>query len=255
MLRSHRPFGMGLDRALVDHRPQHVIGNQLEIIDLMRGAESVKKMQKRNPRSQRGRVRDTGQVVGFLNARRGKQREAGLTHRHDIRVIAKNREGMGRQRAGRHVHAEWHQLPGQLIHDGDHQQEPLRSGERRRQRAALQHSVDGSSHAGFRLHLDNFRNVSPQIPAALARPFVRKLAHRCGGRDGINRNCFAKPVSDIRRRFVSIHTLPRRAVLSLHGIISYTNTRPCKAENELLRTLALSHWQAVVCADLIPGNV
>ena len=48
------------------------------------------------------------------------------------------------------------QFAGDLIHIGNHQQQTLRRGERRRQGTALQRTVYGACGTGFGLHLDNF---------------------------------------------------------------------------------------------------
>ena len=181
-------------------------------------------MQKRDARWEGGRVGDAGEIVGLLHAGRGQQRKPGLTHGHHIRVVAENREGMGGQRAGGHVHAERDQLPGQFIHDRDHEQQPLRGGERRGERSALQHAVDGSSRARFGLHLHDFWNMAPEVGLPLACPFVRKFAHRGRRRDRVERDRFAEPVGDICRGFVSVHAPSCCPVLCLHRSISYANT-------------------------------
>ena len=49
--------------------------------------------------------------------------------------------------AGRDVHAEAGQFPGNLVHAGDHEQQALRGRERGGQAAGLQGAVDGGDGA------------------------------------------------------------------------------------------------------------
>ena len=95
-------------------------------------------------------------------------REAGLPAGHHVGVVAEDRERVRGQRPRRDVHAERRQLAGDLVHVGDHQQQALRRGERRRQRAGLQRAVHRARRAALRLHLDD-RGTVPQR-------FVRPLA-------------------------------------------------------------------------------
>ena len=97
-------------------------------------------------------------------------REAGLAAGHHIGVVAEDRQRVRRQRARRDVHDERRQLAGDLVHVGDHQQQALRRGERRRQRAGLQRAVDGAGGAALGLHLGHLRDRAPEVLAPLARP-------------------------------------------------------------------------------------
>ena len=138
--------------------------------------------------------------------RRGTEhREAGGPARHDVGVVAENGQGVGGDGARRDVHREGSQLSRDLEHVGDHQEQALRRREGRRQGAGLQRAVHRSRGARLRLHLDDVRDVAPEVPPALIRPFVGELAHRRRGRDGINRDHFAHAVRDRRRRFVAVH--------------------------------------------------
>ena len=83
-----------------------------------------------------------------LPARRGaEQREAGAAGGHHVAVVAEDREGVRRQRAGGDVHDERRQLACDLEHVREHQQQALRRREGRRQRPGLERSVDGAGRA------------------------------------------------------------------------------------------------------------
>jgi hypothetical protein len=68
-------------------------------------------------------------------------------------------------------------LAGDLVHVRDLQKQALRRREGRRQRAALQGTVDGTGGAGFGLHLDDPGNRAPDVLIAFGRPTVGMLAH------------------------------------------------------------------------------
>ena len=60
-------LAMLADQVIVDQRTQIVIGQQHRSFHFMGGAEAVEEMQKRNPRFQRGRLRNQGEVSRFLH--------------------------------------------------------------------------------------------------------------------------------------------------------------------------------------------
>ena len=110
------------------------------------------------------------------------QREAGLAHRHHVGVVAEDRQPLRRQRPRGDVHHGRRQLAGDLVHVGDHQQQALRGGERRRQRAALQRAVQRPGGAALALHLDHRRDV----PHTLGRPWLdHSSANSAIGEDGV----------------------------------------------------------------------
>jgi hypothetical protein len=80
---------------------------------------------------------------------------------HHVRVVAEDREPL---RASDRA-ATWSTAGGQLAGDpgtcSDHQQQALRGGERRRQRAGLERAVQRAGGAALALHLDD-RGTLPQ---------------------------------------------------------------------------------------------
>jgi hypothetical protein len=66
------------------------------------------------------------------------------------------------------------QLARDLVHVGDHEQEPLRRGERGGEGAGLQGAVHGAGGAAFGLHFDHGGNFAPQIPTFME---ASKSAH------------------------------------------------------------------------------
>ena len=103
-LRGQRAVAMRADQLLGHERPQVVVGEHLDRVQLVRGAEAVEEVQERHPRLERRGLRDQRQVVRLLDRRRGEQRETGLPHGHHVGVVAEDRQSLRRQRPGRHVH-------------------------------------------------------------------------------------------------------------------------------------------------------
>ena len=102
----------------------------------------------------------------------------GLAAGHDVGVVAEDREGVGGDGAGGHVHAEGGQLARDLVHVRDHQEQALRGGEGRGQGARLERAVDGPAAPP--------PTASPMTSGTAPQRFVRpcadhasrQLAHR-----------------------------------------------------------------------------
>ena len=111
---------------------------------------------------------------------------------------------MGGQRAGGDVEAEWNEFPGDFIHVGDHQEQPLGSGERGTQRAGQECSVQGTGGTAFGLHFHHTGNRAPQVFHSGGRPFIGELRHRRGWRDRIDGEKLVQPVCDGSNGFVGV---------------------------------------------------
>ena len=205
MVRGERARAMRGDEIVVDERAQVVVAQRLDHVHLVRGAEAVEEVEERDARAERRGRRDRGEVVRLLHVGGAEQREAGAARGHDVAVVAEDRERVRRDRARGDVHDERRQLAGDLEHVREHQEQALRRRERRRQRARLERAVHGACRAGLRLHLDDPRDVAPEVRLALRRPLVRELAHRrCGG-DRVDGDDLARLVRDEGRGFVPVH--------------------------------------------------
>jgi hypothetical protein len=188
----------------IDHFAQRVFRQDRNLRDLVRSAEPIEEMQKRNARFQRRGVRDQCQVLRLLHGCRTKHCPAGRARSHHIAVIAEDRERLCRERAGCDMKHSRRQFSSDLVHVWDHQQQSLRRSERGAERAGLKCAVDHSRRATFALHLDHTGHRAPQIFHTCCRPRVRPFAHRRRRRDRINRDHLVKRVSDARHRFIRI---------------------------------------------------
>ena len=218
-LRRERPAAMRPHELLGHQRAQVVVGEQLDRVQLVRGSEPVEEVHERHPGLERRGLRDEREVVGLLNRGRGEQREARLADRHHVGVVAEDRQPLRRERPGGHVQHRRRQLAGDLVHVRDHQQQALRGGERRRQRAALQRTVQGAGRPALALHLDHRGHGAPDVGPPLARPLVGQLGHRRRGRDRVDAADLVQPVGDRGRRFVAVdrrpHLSSRSATISI----------------------------------------
>jgi hypothetical protein len=186
MVRVQGPIPVAADEVVVEQRAEIVVGQLLDLGHFVRRPEAVEEVEERDPAAQRGGVGDGGHVVGLLHGARGQHGEARGPAGHHVGVIPEDGQGMRRHGPRGHVHAERRQLPGDLVHVGDHQQQALGRREGGGQAAGLQRAVDGPRRSGLRLHLDDLGHGSPHVGPGADRPGVGQLSHGRGRRDRID---------------------------------------------------------------------
>ncbi len=96
------------------------------------------------------------------------------------------------------------QLSCNLVHIGQHQQQPLRSSKGSGERTRLQRAVDGAGCTAFTLHFDDVRHRTPYISDVLRGPVIGMLAHRRSRSDGINGDHFIGFMGHVCARFVTV---------------------------------------------------
>ena len=195
-VRRHGPGPKRRDVRLVDDGAQVVVRERGNLGHLVRGAEPVEEMDERHPGAVAGGMGDQREVVRFLSAVAAQQSAPRGPAGHHILVVAEDGKSLRRQGAGADMHRERQQFAGDLVEVGDHQQEPLRSREGRRQRPAEQTAVHGAGHPALGLHLHDARHLAPEIGPAGGRPLVELLGHRRGGRDRVDRDQFIEAIGD-----------------------------------------------------------
>ena len=200
-----RAGAMGAHQIIVDHRPDRLIGDQPQRVDLVAGAETIEEMHKRHAGAQSRRLRDQRHVMGLLHGSRGQHRKARRPHRHHIGMIAKDRERMGGKRPRGHMKDRRRQLARDLEHVRDHQHQPLRGGEGRRHRAGLQRPMHGARRPGLGLHFLNDGHIAPDVADLARGPFVGQLRHRGRRRDRIDAADLVHPIGDVGHRGIAVH--------------------------------------------------
>ena len=133
---------------------------------------------------QRRGLGDEREVVRLLDgSSRASMAKPARAHGHHVLVVAEDRQRLGGDGAGRDMEHRRGQLAGDLEHVGQHEEQPLRRGERRRQRAGLERAVEGAGRTGLRLHLLDHRHVAPDV--GLARRPPTASASSAIGEDGV----------------------------------------------------------------------
>src|SRR4029434_2478870 len=100
--------------ALINHRTQDRAVEQLNLRNLMRSAESIEEMKKRNARLERRDVGNQRKVLGLLHTACAEHGPAGRACRHDVAVIAKDGDRLHRDRTGSDMKGGWGKFSGDL---------------------------------------------------------------------------------------------------------------------------------------------
>ena len=120
-----RAAAVGADQLVVDHGAHIVIGQLLDLLHLVGGAEAVEEVEEGDARFEGGGLGDQGEVHDLLHELEAQHGPAGLADGHDVLVIAEDGERLGGDGAGGNVEDGRRQFAGDLVHVGDHQQQPL----------------------------------------------------------------------------------------------------------------------------------
>ncbi len=114
------------DAIHVDQSAHVVFGEHFDLVDFVRSAEAIEEMQEGNSGFESRGMRDQRQVHGLLHGVGRQHGEAGGAAEHHVRVVAKDREGVGGYGAGADVERRRRELSRDLVHVRDHQQQALR---------------------------------------------------------------------------------------------------------------------------------
>ena len=121
MIRVQRPLPVFPDRVHRTHFLQILVIPHLDLLDLMRGAESIKEVKKRNSSLDGGQMCHGSQIHYFLYIAGTQHGKSGLAAGIYIRVIAKDRKGMARQRPGGYMDHRRQKFSCHFIHIRNHQ--------------------------------------------------------------------------------------------------------------------------------------
>ncbi|CSP97629.1 Uncharacterised protein [Shigella sonnei] len=126
MFRVERPGAMSINFGLRHEIKNRVIGQRDNFVDFVGRAETIKEMNKWHAAFQRRDVRNESKVLRFLDVCRTQHRATRLAHRHDVGMIAKNRECMCGNGTCRYMQDKRCESPCQFVQCRDHQQQTLR---------------------------------------------------------------------------------------------------------------------------------
>ena len=204
VFRVHGPASEIFDGLPVHQGCHIVIVDELNFLNLHTGSEPIKKVHKGKARSNAGQMRHQGQIHHLLHGSGSQQGKSGLPHRIDVRVVTEYGKRMGCHGACRNVKHHGHQFSGNLVHVGDHQQQPLggRKGGGKCPRGET--PVNSAGSTGFRLHLRHIQHLAEDILASVGCPLITIFAHGAGRRNGIDGRHIAHGVSHMGRRLISL---------------------------------------------------
>ena len=216
----------GGQRVVVHQLCVLVVGQHVNLLDLVAGTEAVEEVQERDAGLDGTKMCHSGQVGSLLDAAAGQHGKAGLPAVHHVGVVAEDGERMGAHGTGRHVQHAGQALAGDAVHGGDHQHQALGRGEAGGQSTGLQRTVTGAAGAGLGLHLNQTHRLAEDVFPAVGRPGIGVLRHGAGRRNGIDGSDLGKGVCHIRRRFVAVADLHDLAHLSF---LLYTSAPALRA--------------------------
>jgi len=215
------------DRVLRHQGTQLVVGQHRHRVQLVAGAEPVEEVHERHPRAEGRHLGDGRHVVALLHAGGGEEREAGLAHGHHVLVVPEDGQPLRGQRPGGDVQHHRGEFAGDLVHVGDHEEQPLGGREGGGERATLQGAVQRAGRAALGLHLDDGRNRAVDVLPVLRGPLVRQFRHRGAGGDGVDRAQLVEAVGDGGRGLVAVDDRGHGVSPQRSAIISMAWTGHC----------------------------
>ena len=196
-----------VDPVPVDEFGKILVIQNIDLLNLMTGAETIKEMHERNGTLNGAQMCYCCKIHALLNTGGRQLCKAGLTAGHSVGLISKNRDGMGSDRACRYVHHSRELRSGDSVHGGDHEHQTLRSGIGGRQGSGLQSTVHGTARSGLTLHLHQLHRLSEQILFPVSCPVIHMVRHGAGRSDGIDGSHFCKCIACVCGGFISVHSL------------------------------------------------
>ena len=194
-----------LDSIHIAHISQIVVVPDLDLLDLVRGAETVEEVQERNAALDGSKVSNRREVHNFLRVGLSQHSKTGLTTCHDVGMVAEDVQCVGSNTACRYVEYTRQQLACDFVHVRNHQEQALRSGVGGGQCAGSQRTVHRTGCTSLGLHLDNLNGGAEDVLAAGSCPLVNIVGHRAGRRDRVDTRYFGKRIGYVSRSGVTVH--------------------------------------------------
>jgi len=160
-------FGNGI---LINHICKILVIPLLDLLNLVRGAEAVKEMDKRNSAFDCGKVSNRAEVHNLLRVCGSEHSEACLTASINIGMIAENVESMRSYTACGNMNNAGKKLTCNLIHIRNHQEQTLRSRVCCSESACRERAVNGTCGTCLRLHFGNSDIFTENILETCSRP-------------------------------------------------------------------------------------
>ncbi len=228
MLRVECVVTEALDSVHVEHVLEVVEVPHGDLLDLVGGAEAVEEVQERHATLDGSKVCHRSEVHDLLDIALGEHGKAGLAASHDIRVVAEDVQGMGRDRTGTDMEDCRQSLGSNLVHVRNHEEQALRCRVGGRQSTSAKGTVHGARSTCLRLHLDNLDRRAEDVLQALGRPLIDVVCHWAGRGDRVDARHLGERIRDPRSGLVAVHRLELSChILSFEAIRSALR-RLCK---------------------------
>ena len=168
----------------VDHILEVFKLPDVDLLDLVRGAEAVEEVKYRDSALDSGKMRYRAKIHYFLLVGLAKHCVTGLTTGINVGMIAEYIKCVRGNAARRNVDNAGKQLACHLVHIGDHKKQTLRSGICRGKRARGKRTVYCARGACLGLHFNELYSFTEYVARGLAeqvliggRPCVGDLSH------------------------------------------------------------------------------
>ena len=205
MLRIQRTITERLHSVHIAHFLQILIVPDLDLLQLVRGAETVEEVEERHAALDSGEVRHRGEIHYFLRVGLAGHRKTGLAAGIHVGMLTENVQRVGRHVTGGHVEHARKQLTGDLVHIRDHQQQTLRSGKGGGQRTGAERTVHRTGGACFRFHLAHLHFGAEDVFQTGRGPLIHVVGHRAGRGDRVDTRHFGKRIGYVCGRVVTVH--------------------------------------------------
>ena len=201
---AHSTIAETLDVLFLYERTNILLIEQLNLVILVRGAETVEEVYERHAGLQRSEVSSGGHIHNLLYATFAEHSETSLAASHHVLVVTEDTERVRSQRTGRNVEYARNQLTGNLVHVRNHQEQTLRSSEGRGEGTSLQRTVNSTSSTSLRLHFLNTDGLTPQVLTTTCSPLVDMLRHWRRRGDGVDSSYLREHIAHVSRSLVTI---------------------------------------------------
>ena len=192
-----------------------------DFLNFMRSAEAVEEVDKGNS-ALNGRKMSYGRKIHhLLNRTCTELSKTRHTCTHHVLLVPKDRKSLSCDSTSRYVENAREQLPGNLVHIGEHEQKPLRCRKGSSQSTGLQCPVHSCNGTTLALHFFYVYNFSEYVFTLLSSPFIYKLSHRRRWSDGVNSGYFAKHIGDVCCGLVTVAR--HHFLLFCHSLYKFDN--------------------------------
>ena len=189
----------------VEHFFKVSIVPKFNFLNFVRGAETIKEVDKCNFSFDCSQVSNRSQIHNFLRIRFSKHCNASLATSINVRMITKNVQCLSSNTACSNMEYTRKLFSSNLVHIRNHQKKTLRSCESCCQCTRCQRTVYSTSSTSFRFHFDYFYFFTENIFLAICRPVVNPVSHWRRRSDRINTSYFSKSICNVSCSLVSIH--------------------------------------------------